>query len=239
MATFSVKNFETFQHYKDRSPPWIRLYNSTLDDYEIGHLPDAVKAHLIAIWLLASRYDNKIPYDSEWISGKINATVPVDLENLIELGFIVPDQACSEMLAERKQSAVPEERRAEDSRAEPLSGLEPDGLNGSAPKGASGKKVANGSNGGGVYPDEFEALWHEYRSIANPNASKADAMKAWKKIPSTERGDCYSGLIQYTVWLSDKRASKDKNVFVPEPQHLSKFINGRGWEPFLERETAI
>jgi DNA-binding NarL/FixJ family response regulator len=33
---YSVKNFERFQHYKDRSPPWIKLYNELLDDYEFG-----------------------------------------------------------------------------------------------------------------------------------------------------------------------------------------------------------
>ncbi len=66
MPTFSVKNFERFQHYKDRSPPWIKLYNELLDDYGFGRLPDASKMHLVAIWLLASRNDNKIPHDAEW-----------------------------------------------------------------------------------------------------------------------------------------------------------------------------
>lgn len=112
-ATFSVKNFEKFQHYKDRSPPWIRLYNSLLDDYDFGLLPDASKAHLLAIWLLASRYDNKIPYDTEWVSKRINATDPVDLVALEKAGFLIPDQPCSDMLADRKQLAVPEKSRAE------------------------------------------------------------------------------------------------------------------------------
>lgn len=108
MRHFSVKDFERFQHYKDRSPPWIKLYNELLDDYEFGLLPDASKMHLIAIWLLASRYSNKIPADAEWISKRINATEPVDLEALADAGFILMDQGCSKTLAERKQSAMPE-----------------------------------------------------------------------------------------------------------------------------------
>ncbi len=115
---FSVRNFEKFQHYKDRNPPWIRLYNSLLDDYEFGRLPDASKAHLLAIWLLASRYDNKIPYDSEWVSRRINATEPVDLDALAKGGFIVADQGCSKTLADCKQDAKPEESREEESREE-------------------------------------------------------------------------------------------------------------------------
>lgn len=93
MTTFSVKNFERFQHYKDRSPPWIKLYNELLDDYNFSKLPDASKWHLIAIWLLASRSDNKIPYDAAWIAGRINANTPVDLEIFAHLGFIVVDQS--------------------------------------------------------------------------------------------------------------------------------------------------
>jgi hypothetical protein len=92
MRTFSVKNFTKFQHYKDRSPPWIKLYNEMLDDYEFGRLQDASKMHLIAIWLLASRSDNVLPYDPEWIARRINATSKVNLDQLVDAGFIVPNQ---------------------------------------------------------------------------------------------------------------------------------------------------
>ena len=105
---FSVKDFEKFQHYKDRTPPWIKLYNTMLDDYEFGKLPDASKAHLIAIWLLASRYENRIPYDPEWVARRINATCAVDLNLLSEAGFLLIDQESSDMLALCKQTACPE-----------------------------------------------------------------------------------------------------------------------------------
>lgn len=109
--TFHIKNFERLQHYKDRSPPWIKLYNGLLDDYEFARLPDASKAHLIAIGLLASRYSNKIPLDAEWIARRINATSPVDLQTLIKSGFVIPDQDCSNSLAECLQDARPERER--------------------------------------------------------------------------------------------------------------------------------
>jgi hypothetical protein len=92
MRTFRVKNFETFQHYKDRAPPWIKLYNEILDDYEFGLLPDATKMHLVAIWLLASRSENKIPFDPAWVARRINATEKVNLALLAERGFILLDQ---------------------------------------------------------------------------------------------------------------------------------------------------
>lgn len=92
MRTFRVKNFEKFQHYKDRAPPWIKLYNELLDDYDFGLLPDASKMHLVAIWLLASRSENKIPFDPAWVAKRINATEKVNLALLEERGFIVSDQ---------------------------------------------------------------------------------------------------------------------------------------------------
>src|ERR1035437_10335500 len=89
MKFLRVKNFEHFQHYKDRSPPWIKLYNELLDDYEFGNLPDASKCHLMSIWLLASRYENKIPCDATWVARRINATDDVDLELLTEAGILI------------------------------------------------------------------------------------------------------------------------------------------------------
>jgi hypothetical protein len=100
-----VKNFERFQHYKDRSPPWIKLYNDLLDDYEFAGLPDASKAHLLAIWLLASRYNNEIPADAVWIARRINATDPINLDLLKAAGFLLEVQVRSKALARRKQSA--------------------------------------------------------------------------------------------------------------------------------------
>ena len=108
MKYVSIKNFEQFQHYKDRSPPWIKLYNSLLDDYDFGCLQDASKLHLVMIWLLASRNDNRLPADPNWIARRINATEPVDVSALIEKGFLVMEQDASDVLADCKQVAIPE-----------------------------------------------------------------------------------------------------------------------------------
>lgn len=104
----AVKNFERFQHYKDRNPKWIKLYNEILDDYEFGRLPDASKWLAVGIWLLASRYENRIPNDPEWIGRRINARGAVDLAPLLSAGFITLSQPASEPLAIRSGSAMPE-----------------------------------------------------------------------------------------------------------------------------------
>lgn len=129
MITFSVKNFTKFQHYRDRTPPWIKLYNELLDDYEFGRLQDASKLHLIMIWLLASRADNVLPYDPEWVGKRINATEAVNLRVLVDAGFIETnqplqsvEQSASTTLAtcytrERERDRGEGEREAEAARA--------------------------------------------------------------------------------------------------------------------------
>jgi hypothetical protein len=102
----SVKNHERFQHYKHRNPPWIKLYTELLDDYEFGRLADASKLLAILLWLLAAKQDNRIPYDQQWIERRLPITAPIDLQPLIDQGFIyvVSDDA-SNVLAERLQDA--------------------------------------------------------------------------------------------------------------------------------------
>jgi hypothetical protein len=66
-----VKNLETYQHYKDRDPKWIKVYTSLLEDYDFTHLPDGAKWHLIGIWILAARMKNRIPDDAKWVAKQI------------------------------------------------------------------------------------------------------------------------------------------------------------------------
>lgn len=105
---FRVVNLEKYQHYKHRNPPWIKLHASTLEDYDFARLQDACKMHLCAIWLLASRTENKIPWDTEWIATRINATSKVDLNALQAAGFIELTGDASNTRATRKQSALSE-----------------------------------------------------------------------------------------------------------------------------------
>ena len=100
MRFVRVVNFERFQHYKDRSPTWIKLYNSLLDDYAFACLQDASKLHLVMIWLLASRHENRVPADPQWIGRRINATDTVDLTALISSGFLEEYDSDSVSLAE-------------------------------------------------------------------------------------------------------------------------------------------
>jgi len=59
-----IANWDKFQAYKHRRPPWIRVYNDLLERLAWRALPDESKALLVSLWLLASRLDNRIPADA-------------------------------------------------------------------------------------------------------------------------------------------------------------------------------
>lgn len=80
------------------------------------------------------------------------------------------------------------------------------------------------------YPDDFESVWSEYKAIANPNATKADAAKAFARLSKADKDACWTGVVRYVVWIREERRKRpDMPV-----KHLATFINKRGWEPFME-----
>jgi len=115
---FKVKNWDDFQHYKDRNPPWIKLHNHLLDDYDFECLGDAAKGHLLCIWMLASRTKNLMPFDVNWISKKIGSSSKVNLKSLIESGFLVMERDASKPLQGSEQNDTGSAPSAEESRGE-------------------------------------------------------------------------------------------------------------------------
>lgn len=115
-----IKNWAQFQHYKDRTPPWIKLYRTLLDDRQYRQLSDLAARFLIDLWLLAAESKaGIIELDIEDIAWRLrdaSKTLEHYKAAIIEIenqGLIKVD---SDMLASCKQDAIPEERRGEESR---------------------------------------------------------------------------------------------------------------------------
>jgi hypothetical protein len=105
---FRVRNFERFQHYKSKegSPKWIKLYRELLFDYDFGSLDDTAKGHLMLIWLLASQTKGRFPYDARRVAEKIGARSKVDLDALIEAGFLILEDKSESTLERVVNSAL-------------------------------------------------------------------------------------------------------------------------------------
>lgn len=106
-----IVNWRKFQHYRKRKPPWIKLYVDVLDDFEYYSLPDNQKLILIHLWLLASKTDNNIPYNHNWIKATMKLNIAIEIEPLIQAGFVWSDDVKigdSKMLSSCYQDAIPE-----------------------------------------------------------------------------------------------------------------------------------
>ena len=103
MEWLEVKNWQKYQHYKDRCPPWIKLHVSVLNDRKFSALSCASKGLLMQLWILASESDGKVPYDLTEIQFRLrDDTIKIkDVNLLITKGFF---KNCKQTLAD----AVPE-----------------------------------------------------------------------------------------------------------------------------------
>jgi hypothetical protein len=112
------KNWEKFQHYKDRSPPWIKLHRELLIDRDFMMLPIASKALAPLLWLLASESkDGAFDAGEEELIFRLHVTAKdlQGLKPLIDKGFFI---VASGVLAECKQVASPEREGEREGEAE-------------------------------------------------------------------------------------------------------------------------
>ena len=59
-----IKNWSKHQHFKDRTPPWIKLYRDILDDPDWHELDGETSKILVSLWLIASEdetHEGRLP----------------------------------------------------------------------------------------------------------------------------------------------------------------------------------
>lgn len=111
------KNWTTFQHYKDRNPPWIKLHRDLLIDKEFMRLPLASKALAPLLWLLASESVSGV-FDADFDELEFRLRISQKelsegLKPLIYNGFFLD---ATTMLAPCLQDAIPETERETEKR---------------------------------------------------------------------------------------------------------------------------
>jgi hypothetical protein len=130
MQYLVVKEWERYQHYKDRNPPWIKLHRELLTSNTWVTMDDASRVLAIAIMLLAAATGNRIPADPAYLMRVAYLNKKPDWSKLLQIGFIeiigenektVAD--ASTMLADAsglQADARPEKRREEKRREESI-----------------------------------------------------------------------------------------------------------------------
>jgi len=205
----SITNWDKYQNYKRRNPPWVRLYNSLLDDYDYYSLTEIERNLLVTLFLLASKTQNAIPFDTKWIKEKAHLKRVRNLQPLINKGFI--KITASTKPTSRKQSAKNRCGRDRD-RVETETETETDSKRGFV-------------SGG------FKNFWFKYPRKKN----KGLALKAWKQIKpnqalQTKIFEAIENAKTGADWL------KDEGQFIPYP---ASWLNAKGWEDEIVQKRSM
>lgn len=84
MAYISIRNWEKYQHYKDRNPPWIKCYTHLLDDDDFLDLSMAERALWIMLLLRASRNGNATRSDFKGLVSDFRSETSMNPEQIRE-----------------------------------------------------------------------------------------------------------------------------------------------------------
>lgn len=99
---FRIKNWSSFQSYKDRQPPWIRLHKNLLDDFAFQKMSADARAMLPMLWLMASEdkdpVSGLIRFGYETVSFRLRQPekiVKAAIAEIISAGFITEEKTTS------------------------------------------------------------------------------------------------------------------------------------------------
>lgn len=129
MAYYRIREWATYQHYKDRDPPWIKLHRETLTSRTWVNLDNDGRALAVACMLVAAGTENKIPADPDYMMRRAYFNAVPDFAPLVGVGFIElvgdirdlapsPQADASKPLANGTKRPSESEGEAKQSRAE-------------------------------------------------------------------------------------------------------------------------
>jgi uncharacterized phage protein (TIGR02220 family) len=107
-----IKDWDQFQHFKDRNPIWIKLYRTLLDDIEWHKLSGDEAKALVMLWLLASEKNGELPEAKE-VAFRLRITETKVKQILTKLSHYVI-QSDDSLISDGDQSDALEKRRERD-----------------------------------------------------------------------------------------------------------------------------
>jgi hypothetical protein len=202
LGMFQVKNWDKYQHYKDRSPPWIKLHRALLNDRGWHALSGDASKLLVECWLVASESgDGTIPVsvdDLAWRLRRTQKVASLAIQELVAQGFLEwCTQGASAVLASCTTEGETERERETDKK----------------------RRVQKDD---GTRPTDilFDLEWTEYPR----KAGKASALKAWNRlVGKTDMTEVAAGIRRYTAYCT---ALGTEAQFI---KHLASLLNSDEW----------
>lgn len=111
---YLIRNWSTFQHYKDRNPTWIKVHFALLASEDWVMLDDASRLLAVVCMLVASRHEGRVPNKPAYIKRIAYLDQTPDFAPLISCGFLTEPLAP----ASTAQATAPERLSREETEAE-------------------------------------------------------------------------------------------------------------------------
>jgi hypothetical protein len=198
-----IKNWKRFQHFKDRKPPWVKLYHDLLDDIKWHELDPEAAKHLVMMWLIASENDGCLPPLKE-LSFRLRVSKKVMESTVSKL---------SHWLVQDDISVISDDNLISEQHQEDINAIST-----RYPSRARGETETETETD---TPIGFDIFYEAYPK----KVGKPAALKAWKaqKI----NGECKTILADIEAKMVSDKWLKNNGEFIPNP---ATYLNQRRWE---------
>jgi hypothetical protein len=105
MKHFRIVEWSSYQHYKDRDPPWIKLHRDLLTSRTWVSLDNDGRVLAVACMLVAAGTENQIPADPAYFMRRAYLSNEPDFAPLVAVGFIEEIKEVKDLGEKRKRSS--------------------------------------------------------------------------------------------------------------------------------------
>ncbi len=225
---YRIPTWRGYQHYKDRSPPWIKLHFDLLTSETWLSLDDASRVLAIACMLLASRNEGRIPGNPTYMQRVAYLSGPANFAPLVECGFLVVDD---EIASEIAPSASENEGNAssvlapcKQSVADASPETETETETESCATSAHGKQSKADSNG-------FYECWAAYPKRSGGNSRKEAEKQYRSRLKAgASPADMLAGVQRYAAYV--RATGRDGTEYVKQASTF--FGTGEHWREAWE-----
>jgi hypothetical protein len=170
-----IKHWKKFQHFKDRRPPWVKLYRDILDDLQWHELDPLAAKVLVMLWLIASEDEGRIP-DTKTLAFRLRLTEIKTKEVVNKLSHWL-EQDDIDVISDGYQHDLPETERETEKETE---------------KKMLGKRLANDFS--------FPLEWEQFCKVTRPELHPTRTFDQFKDYWIAQAGQKGVKLDWFATW---------------------------------------
>jgi len=223
-----IKNWSKFQHFKDRKPPWVKLYRDLLDDIEWHELDPMSAKVLCMLWLIASEDDGNVP-ELKTLSFRLRLPLKTTKECLSKLNHwlihddinVISDGYQSDGLETERETEIEIEKETEREGKRKASRLSPNWVLSDDDYNFCRTERPD------LDPQKIAESFKDYWLSKPKDASKTDWSATWRNwvrrqdVPKTQQKSFYERDLELKKARHDEMVGKNKRkVFDITPNDI-------------------